>query len=302
MRIRPALHDEPRAMPRNFPHVALGALSLLLAGNAAAQTHLLVPADLPLRAQAAAGLREALAAHADLPTTVALAAIAGVPLPAGCSARQRLDGSLRDANLAGDPMRADATLRADLGELIETLAFQPRREAPLPDGFPDFAAVDELELRHYPAYAMARTEMKAGGANGAFWPLFQHIQSNDIAMTAPVQMDWLPKGNDGDRPLRMAFLYGDPKTRPARVADGVEVVQVPAATVLSLGAIGDDRRDRVEEMRHRLLAWLAANPQWVVAGPLRTMGYNSPMVSRDRRYFEVQLPVHDATAARAVTR
>ena len=34
--------------------------------------------------------------------------------------------------------------------------------------------------------------------------------------------------------------------------------------------------------------------EWVVAGPLRTMAYNSPMVRGDRRYFEVQLPVRRA--------
>jgi hypothetical protein len=79
---------------------------------------------------------------------------------------------------------------------------------------------------------------------------------------------------------------------PQHVADGVEVVAIEAQTVLSIGAIGDDRPARVEAMRARLEAFVEAHRGiWMAAGPLRTMGYNSPMVSRDRRYFEVQLPV-----------
>ncbi|MFO1032277.1 MAG: heme-binding protein [Planctomycetota bacterium] len=251
---------------------------------------LLAPEDRPARAAAAKELQLLLDDTPDLPTTVALAAVAGLPLPAGSAARARLDQVLRAANTANEPERARAALRRDLGGLVEVLAFRPRMEAARPQGFPEFGVVDELELRDYPAYTMVRTTAK-GGSTRAFWPLFQHIQKNDIAMTTPVQMDWQP-GQDGDRrPATMAFLYGDPATRPAHVADGVEVVEVPAALVLSLGAIGNDRPAVVEAMLARLQGWLAANPAFEAAGPMRTMGYNSPMVPNDERYFEVQLPV-----------
>jgi hypothetical protein len=116
-------------------------------------------------------------------------------------------------------------------------------------------------------------------------------------------MDWQqPEGQERQRPVRMAFLYGDPATTPKKTADNIEVVEVAAMTALSIGQIGDDRRERVEQLRERLHAFLAAHPEWEVAGPLRTMGYNSPMVSRDRRYFEVQLPVRPAAAPGAVVR
>lgn len=251
---------------------------------------LLAPEDRPARAAVARELQQLLDDKPDLSTTVALASVAGVRLPEGSAARTRLDQVLRAANLADDPERARAALRRDLGGLVEVLAFRPRMEAERPQGFPEFGVVDELELRDYPAYTMVRTTAK-GGSTRAFWPLFQHIQKNDIAMTTPVQMDWQP-GKDGDRrPATMAFLYGDPATRPAHVADGVEVVEVPAATVISLGAIGNDRPAVVEAMLARLHGWLAANPAYEAAGPMRTMGYNSPMVPNDERFFEVQLPV-----------
>lgn len=271
---------------------------------AAAQQRLLEPTDLPVRQEVAAALATTLAEATDLPSTIALAAVAGTRLPTGSAARGQLDAALRGANLGAGGKQGLRTLRGELAELVATLTFAPVQQAELPKGFPGFQAVDEIELRHYPVYRMVRTGMK-GGSNGAFWPLFRHIESNGIAMTTPVQMDWgKPAGQSAERPLQMAFLYGDPTITPQHTDAGVEVVEAPALTVLSIGAIGDDRRDRVDELHARLLAFVAAHQDtWQVAGALRTMGYNSPMVSRDRRYFEVQLPVQPVgTTGTAVIR
>lgn len=276
-------------------------VSALFSSPLVAQQRLLHPDDLPARNQVANELQAVIDAKPDVATTVALAAIAGTRLPAGSNARATLDLALRTANTGSDAVRAGKRLRSELGDLVTTLTFQPLREAELPAGFPGFTAVDELELRHYPACRMVRTEMKAGGPMGAFWPLFQHIQENDIAMTAPVQVDWTEAG-DRQRPARMAFLYGDPTKQPEQVGKDVAIENLPPTTVLSLGAIGDERNDVVAAMRERLLGWLRDNPQWVAAGPLRTMGYNSPMVGRDRRYFEVQIPVHRPDDRSAVVR
>lgn len=255
-----------------------------------AQERVFRPEDAAPRAEAATALTAVLARAADLPTTVALAAGAGARLAEGSAAAAHLRGALQAANAAADPARALPQLRSDLGDLVEILTFRPLVQAEQPKDFPAFGAVDEIELRRYPAYRMARTAM-ANGSTAAFWPLFQHIQSNDIAMTTPVQMDWLD-GTRRGRPSAMAFLYGDPATTPRSVARAVEVVDVPAQTVLSLGAIGEDSRERVESMAARLRARAeAAGSGLTIAGEIRTMGYNSPMVSRDRRYFEVQLPV-----------
>ena len=286
-----------------MPRIAVSVLSLLtVLSFAQAQQRLLQPADMPARATAAAALQDVLDRDADLATTVALSACAAQSLAPGSAARTRLDAALIAANRSGDERAARATLRSEVGDLVEVLHFAPRKQAELPRDFPDFAAVDELELRHYPRYRMVRTTMQ-GGSTGAFWPLFRHIESNGIAMTTPVQMDWQSRDGEAEqRPMRMAFLYGDPAITPTRTDDGVEVVEMPAVDALSIGAIGDDRRDRVEALRARLQAWLVANPDWEVAGELRTMGYNSPMVPRDQRYFEVQLPVRRRPADGAVVR
>jgi len=264
----------------------------LLAAAAFAQVRLLQQADVAVRAAAATKLERVIDAEHSLATTIALAATSGAALPAGSRAREVLSESLRRANQSEDPGRALSRLRLDLGELVDALAFRPVDEAELPKGFPRFAGLDEIELRTYPAYRMARTAMKGSGSNGAFWPLFNHIKENGIAMTSPVQMDYEA---DGARAASMAFLYGDPSTDPKEVGDNVEVVDVPAATVLSIGANGYERKNRVAALEQRLRAFVkSTRGEWIVAGPLRTMAYNSPMVRGDRRYFEVQLPVRRA--------
>lgn len=263
-------------------------VTVLLATPVAAQVHRFDPADLPGRQRAAQALEQLLDDETDVNTLVALAATAGVDLAPGSAARVRLTDALRAANVASDPAKAGDALRLELGSLVETLRFRPVAEAELPVGFPGFTVVDEVELREYPAYRMVRTGMR-GGANGAFWPLFRHIESNGIAMTTPVQTDW---SEQAAKPATMAFLYGDPAKQPEHTADDVEVVDTPAMTVLSIGSIGSDRKARVEALQQRLLDFVAASAGALeVAGPLRTMGYNSPMVRTDRRYFEVQLPV-----------
>ncbi|MGC6488048.1 MAG: heme-binding protein [Planctomycetota bacterium] len=269
----------------------------LLAAATSAQVRLLDAADVPARKAAATKIERVIDAQHDLATTVALAATSGASLPAGSRARAVLGEALRRANQSDDAERAVSRLRLDLGELVDTLTFRPVDEAEVPKGFPVFAGLDEIELRTYPAYRMARTAMKGSGSNGAFWPLFNHIKDNGIAMTSPVQMDY---DDDGERAASMAFLYGDPSMDPSKVADNVEVVDVPAATVLSIGANGYERKGRVAAMEQRLRDFVrSTRGAWVVAGPLRTMAYNSPMVRGDRRYFEVQLPVRRADGKQA---
>ena len=66
---------------------------------------------------------------------------------------------------------------------------QADREAPLPDGFPTYTPVGEIEVKRYPAYRKAET---TGGV--AFWTLFQHIKTAGISMTAPVEMTYEKDG------------------------------------------------------------------------------------------------------------
>lgn len=210
---------------------------------------------------------------------------------------QRVGGMLEQAVLSfergfdADPIGSVTTFERDLASLADDLAFQPRMEAPQPPGFPSPTPLHEIRLTRYPGYRLAFAEMSGPGDGGAFFKLFRHIQSNEIAMTAPVEVTLDP---DRLRQTRMAFLYEGP-TQGAVGTDGaVEVVDVPPMTVVSIGCRGYDRLERVEALHRQLRAWVAEHPQWAVAGHPRTMGFNSPMVRGDQRFFEVQLPVRPA--------
>jgi len=257
---------------------------LVLAAGLAAQDRVLTDADLPSRAKAAELLREALADDDPGALGDALQAATSA-LPEGSRARRRLEVA------SSAPV---TRLRLEAGDVLADLTFEPLIQAPLPEGFPRFKAVGEVELRNYPGSRMVRTSMQRGGSVAAFWPLFRHIESNGIAMTTPVQMDWQADTEPG--PGRqgaetMAFLYGDPTTGSTGAEGTVEVVDLPAKTVLSIGAVGRASASRVAELRDVLLRAANAHPEWGATGELRTMSYNSPMVPADRSYFEVQVVV-----------
>jgi hypothetical protein len=269
-----------------------GMTLFLACSSLPAQVRLLQPEDLRARDTAAALLEFGLGTWRDLPVAageerlLGALATAALCLPAGSAARARAD-ELRAS------CRSHGALAASAADLLADLRFRPVVEAELPRGVPGFQVLDELELRHYPAYRMVRASLRPG-AIAAFWPLFRHIQERDIAMTTPVQMDWRA---DGANAATMAFLYGSPALGPTGAAGGVEVVDQPATTVLTIGSRGYDRPARIAELRARIAAWLDDHPEWAVAGPLRTMNYNSPSVGAERRCFEVQQPLRPRTPA-----
>lgn len=171
--------------------------------------------------------------------------------------------------------------------------FKPTIEAEMPQGFPSYTPVGTIEVKTYPAYRKA----SAAGAT-AFWKLFAHISSNDIAMTAPVEMTYgqLDEQQRGQR--SMSFLYGRPDMGEAGPKGLVEVADVEAMTVVSIGARGAHTASSVEAARLQLQAWLKERQgEYRVAGPLRVMGYNSPMVPAERRFFEVQIPVEKVSGS-----
>ena len=175
-------------------------------------------------------------------------------------------------------------LSSDFERIAEDLVFEPLMEAELPVGFPAPTPVLSIELRSYPAYRMAQVE--TGSSNGGFWPLFRHITERDIAMTAPVEMTYAEDGG------RMAFLYGSREIGATGAAeDDVRVLDVEPGMAVSLGLRGRMTTESLAAATSALLRRVESDPELEVAGPLRTMGYNSPMVSRSKQYYEVQIPV-----------
>ncbi len=229
------------------------------------------------------------------------------------------------ATLAADP----ATQPAPAPEIV--------REAPLPEGWPEPDASGEPVLKRLPTYRMAVTvtdDAQGGGMGGPFGTLFRHIQNNDIAMTAPVEMtmrrdtpatqpddqpDSAADPNADTGPLRMtamAFLYRSPDqgreseqeeleadVEPGDVGE-VRVVDVPAMTVLSIGFFGSPRPQTLDAMEQRLRAALEnsdASAEYEAAGDPRLLGYNSPFIRPDRRFHELQIPLRELKPANATT-
>ncbi len=241
------------------------------------------------RAEAAAMIRQALDSD-EAPASDVLTRLT----EAGMRAAQLLrDDSLiakdllRTAKTAQQPDADLAAVRQVMLEAHKTLTFQPLMEAELPRGYPAPGPLGEIRVKEYPAYRMAVSE----GGGAAFWSLFQHIQRNDIAMTAPVEMGY--GDADAAKPAEqsMAFLYGEPEMGQAGVDGNVEVVDAQPVTVVSIGFNGRRSDSKIEEARDQLTVWLAEHSGYEVSGPMRVLGYNSPFVPRDRQYWEVQLPV-----------
>lgn len=194
---------------------------------------------------------------------------------------------LRAAEQAKQSNSDVPTIRKALEKAHQTLTFQPLMEAELPRGYPAPGPLGEIRIKQYPAYRMAVSE----SGSTAFWSLFSHIKRHDIPMTAPVEMSYGKA--DASRPTEqsMAFLYSDPDIGQTGSDGNVEVVDAEPVTVVSIGLNGSRSETRIEQARDQLLNWLAESSQYEVAGPMRVLGYNSPFVPRDRKYWEVQIPV-----------
>ena len=224
---------------------------------------------------------------------VRIATTAADELPKGSATGRELR-TLADHAVGRQGWRDDGASRLAraLVAVADDLRFEPLREAPAPEAWPRFTPVGEIEVKTYPAYRMARSSVRGSNSMSAFWKLFEHIQTNSIPMTAPVQVDYAAEPDQDPAPASMAFLYEHAGKESPGTQGRVEVVDVAAVTVVSIGARGGDSRLRIEQLREQLEDWLHAHhATHRVAGPMRTMGWNSPSVRGDRRYFEVQIPV-----------
>lgn len=180
------------------------------------------------------------------------------------------------------------------------------RSAPTPEGWPEPTPVGEVHIRQYPAYraAVARTPAESERLNEAatrsrrepssslFMTLFRHIDSKDIPMTAPVEMEYATEERSKPRLEMMAFLYQSSDVGSTGLVDGVEVVDVPPQTFASLGLRGDYTQGRFESGLERVLEWIDENAEaWEIAGRPRYLGYNGPFTPSALKYGEVQVPV-----------
>ena len=166
--------------------------------------------------------------------------------------------------------------------------------APLPDGWPELTPVGEVEIREYPSYRAAVVNEGDGrsGTTPMFRSLFQHISSNDIPMTSPVDMTYDDAaGSSGDRMTGMAFLYRTPELGPVGTDGVVRIEDVAPRAYASTGVRGSYSREHYAEGIARVETWLSQQSAWRADGSSRYLGYNSPFVPWFWRYGEVQVPV-----------
>lgn len=165
--------------------------------------------------------------------------------------------------------------------------FQPIKEAEMPEGFPGYTPVGQIEVKQYPAYRKATASGMA-----EFWTLFSHIKQNHVAMTAPVEMDYGEPQVQNPAEKSMSFLYGKADQGTAGKQGSVVVSDVPAISVVSIGCRGSRTSKSVAEARAKLMDYLTEHKdEYSPAGSMRVMGYNSPFVPRDKNFFEVQIPI-----------
>jgi len=187
-------------------------------------------------------------------------------------------------------------LRREAGAIATDLVFSPVVEAERPRGFPGATPVGEVLILDYPACRLARVpiDRRWGAENSAFWKLFQHIESNRIPMTAPVEMAY---EGSAQRQTTMAFLYASTDVgRLGPAGRDVEVADVPPVRVASFGLRGRRTDERVQGARRAIEDWLSGRTELEVAGSMRVMGWNGPMTPVARSYFEVQIPVRTVAA------
>lgn len=170
-------------------------------------------------------------------------------------------------------------------------------DTPLPEGYPDPTPPGSIDLKTYPAVRRAEyrgTGKSESGMDSAFWPLFNHIKSRDIAMTSPVEMDYHDvesSASPDTRDWTMSFLYRTTNQAPTG-EDGTVIVRDAApVTVLSMGVKGNYGMDKARPAMEKMEEWLAANPSWKAAGSWRSLYYNGPKLMWWNKWSEIQIPV-----------
>lgn len=164
---------------------------------------------------------------------------------------------------------------------------------PLPVGYPRPTPPGAVEIKLYPVVRRAETTSN-GSRTGPFWKLFQHIQTREIAMTTPVEMDYAEREDDGNwgdmGREQMSFLYRTRDLGPVGEAEpGVMVVDTPEVVVLAMGFRGDTGPNGLPAAFEELDRIAATLDGWTVGTRRRGFVYNGPERQGQRRWSEAHI-------------
>lgn len=230
-----------------------------------------------------------------LPSLVGLTAVCC--LSGGASAEEVAPRSAPIvARLAGDAA-VEALPQPDGATFYRAGDF--RVTTPLPDGYPRPTPPGVVEVKRYPEVRRATFDGQGAAPDGmknsatAFFPLFAHIKLRDIAMTAPVEIDYqgFAGGEAVPDSYDMSFLYRTKSDGQLESYGRITVADAKSRLVIAVGVAGDVTLDQVTASVARLNRLLADAGTWRVVGEPRVLGYNGPDVPRSKRWGEVQLPV-----------
>lgn len=244
-------------------------------------------------------------AMAPSSTKDAAAAAAAAPAYVGHSGRASEPGADDPAAVRTPTLvtRVGGDMQASIEIIDGVFRFGPSRiESPLPAGYPEPTPPGAIDLKRYPTVRRAEfvsSGSPASGMNMGFFPLFNHIKKNDIAMTSPVEMDYRDmfdpstgKRIDKDSmSWTMSFLYRTAELAPTGKDGSVIITDRPEIEVLSIGMNGPYGTGVVEKGLGFLNDWLKAHPEYQVAGDVRAFHYNGPYIANRIKWSEVQLPV-----------
>ena len=199
--------------------------------------------------------------------------------------------------------RVGGDMEAEIEVKDGVFRFGPSRiESPLPAGYPEPTPPGAIDLKRYPT--VRRAEFVSSGSPGmgmnmGFFPLFNHIKDNDIAMTSPVEMDYRDMFEPGtgkraegsSMSWTMSFLYRTAELAPTGRDGKVIITDRPELEVLSIGMNGAYGTGVVEKGLGLLNDWLKAHPEYEVVGDPRAFHSTGPYIANRVKWSEVQLPV-----------
>ena len=171
-------------------------------------------------------------------------------------------------------------------------------EENLPVGYPPPTPPGVIEIKRYPSVRRAQVSSDQpypdAGMWAGFWPLFRHIERNEIPMTSPVEMDmadWSGELNQPPSSWTMSFLYRTEDMGPIGWEGNVEVVDREPVTVLAIGLQGPYGVRTMAPGVKELQDWLETQDEWEVAGDPRGFYYNGPYIPNRLKWGEAQVPV-----------
>ena len=122
-------------------------------------------------------------------------------------------------------------------------------------------------------------------SNSLFRKLFKFIKDNEIAMTVPVEGEL----NDA----KMRFYIGEDVPADIKSSENVEVKEMPARTVASIGSKGSYKEKNVAKALEKLELWLADQKHLEQDGEAYAVFWNAPFTPWFLKRFDVHIPVKE---------